>query len=141
MQFVRGELLRAGLFALAVILDAAVWCVEKSGLSNVTIDDIVNECGFSRATVYRRYRNRESLLTELVRCYIEPYEERGKQILSGPESFADRIIQRERHGAVRVPARRGNRIDSGDADPSPFFIVLPLWARLMRPLAKPPGWR
>jgi AcrR family transcriptional regulator len=73
------------------ILDAAVWCVERNGLGNVTIDDIVNECGLSRATVYRRYRNREALLTELVRCYIEPYEEKGKQILSGPESFADRI--------------------------------------------------
>ncbi|MET0377909.1 MAG: TetR/AcrR family transcriptional regulator [Spongiibacteraceae bacterium] len=75
------------------ILDAAVRCVERRGLMDVTIDDIVVESGVSRATVYRRYPNRELLLADLVESYFAPFEADGGRIMSSSASFSDRMEQ------------------------------------------------
>lgn len=47
------------------IIDAAERCFERWGAAKTSIDDVANEAGLSRATVYRYIRNRSELITAL----------------------------------------------------------------------------
>ncbi len=47
------------------VLDAAESCLERFGLAKTTIEDVAQEAGLSRATVYRQFGNRDGLLLAL----------------------------------------------------------------------------
>ena len=49
------------------ILDAARACCDRWGIQKVTIDDIVAECGVSRATLYRLFPGGRDVLFEALR--------------------------------------------------------------------------
>lgn len=49
------------------VLDAAKSCCEKWGLAKVTIDDIANEAGVSRASLYRLFPGGKEVLFEALR--------------------------------------------------------------------------
>lgn len=49
------------------VLDAARACMMRWGESKVTIDDIVHECGVSRATIYRLFPGGREVLFEALR--------------------------------------------------------------------------
>ncbi len=49
------------------ILDAARSCCDRWGIQKVTIDDIVVECGVSRATLYRLFPGGRDVLFEALR--------------------------------------------------------------------------
>ena len=49
------------------ILDAARVCCDRWGIQKVTIDDIVAECGVSRATLYRLFPGGRDVLFEALR--------------------------------------------------------------------------
>jgi TetR/AcrR family transcriptional regulator len=44
------------------LVAAAVRCIVRSGTGRISMDDVADEAGVSRATVYRYYRTREDLL-------------------------------------------------------------------------------
>jgi AcrR family transcriptional regulator len=48
------------------ILDAASTCIGRVGLTKTTLDDVAREAGCARATVYRSFGNKQSLLSLLV---------------------------------------------------------------------------
>jgi len=48
------------------ILDAALTCIGRVGLTKTTLDDVAREAGCARATVYRCFANKQQLLTALV---------------------------------------------------------------------------
>jgi TetR/AcrR family transcriptional repressor of uid operon len=48
------------------ILDAALTCIARVGLSKTTLDDIAREAGCGRATLYRCFDNKTQLLVALV---------------------------------------------------------------------------
>lgn len=73
------------------ILRAALDCVERQGLDQTTVDDVVVESGISRATVYRHFANRDQIFAEMVKQHMRPFEYRAQQITSGPEPFAVRV--------------------------------------------------
>jgi AcrR family transcriptional regulator len=45
------------------IIDAAERCFDRWGAAKTSIDDVANEAGLSRATVYRYFGNRSELIT------------------------------------------------------------------------------
>ncbi len=49
------------------VLDAAKTCCERWGLAKVTIEDIANEAGVSRATLYRMFPGGKDVLFEALR--------------------------------------------------------------------------
>ncbi len=49
------------------VLDAAKLCCEKWGLAKVTIDDIANESGVSRASLYRLFPGGKEVLFDALR--------------------------------------------------------------------------
>ena len=48
------------------ILDAALTCIGRVGLTKTTLDDVAREAGCARATVYRCFANKQQLLAALV---------------------------------------------------------------------------
>ena len=50
----------------ARILDATVTCLSRFGVAKTTIDDVAREAGCSRATVYRYFANRGTLVVAAV---------------------------------------------------------------------------
>nr|WP_280347679.1 TetR/AcrR family transcriptional regulator [Nocardia neocaledoniensis] len=48
------------------LLDAAEFCFEEVGFSATTMEDIARQAGVSRATVYRHFANRESVVSGVV---------------------------------------------------------------------------
>ena len=48
------------------ILDATVTCLSRFGVAKTTIDDVAREAGCSRATVYRYFANRGTLVVAAV---------------------------------------------------------------------------
>lgn len=53
------------------ILDAALYCYQKLGLSGTAMEDVAQQAGVGRATLYRHFSNQESLLTEVMTRNIE----------------------------------------------------------------------
>jgi len=48
------------------VLDAALTCIGRVGLTKTTLDDVAREAGCARATVYRCFPNKQQLLVALV---------------------------------------------------------------------------
>ena len=48
--------------AQARILDAAIACVKRWGIQRVTLNDIADEAGVARSTVYSYYSNRDEVI-------------------------------------------------------------------------------
>src|SRR3954447_21080357 len=48
------------------ILDAALICIARVGLTKTTLDDVARTAGCARATVYRSFPNKQQLLSALV---------------------------------------------------------------------------
>ena len=62
--------LGAALSVEARVLDAAKACVERWGMAKLTIDDIANAAGVSRATLYRMFPGGKDVLFEALRMVM-----------------------------------------------------------------------
>ena len=73
------------------ILDAAANCVARKGFDNTSLEEVAQEAGVSRTTLYRRFGNRESLFSAVLLARSEPFRVWSNGILSGPGSLAERL--------------------------------------------------
>jgi AcrR family transcriptional regulator len=88
------------------VIDAAATCVERIGLDATTVDDIAREAGVSRATLYRRFGNRDEILAELLRQQARPYVDRSGAEAYQPTSLAQRIEIGTLHVVMEMPRNR-----------------------------------
>jgi AcrR family transcriptional regulator len=76
------------------VLDAAESCLERFGLAKTTIEDVAQEAGLSRATVYRQFGNRDALLLAVAareadrvaseaELYLRRFDDVGSWIVEG----------------------------------------------------------
>ena len=76
------------------VLDAAKSCCERWGLAKVTIEDIANEAGVSRATLYRMFPGGKDVLFEALRVRdIEDFFTRLSAHLDGASDFEDLLVR------------------------------------------------
>ena len=76
------------------VLDAAKVCCERWGLAKVTIEDIANEAGVSRATLYRMFPGGKDVLFEALRVRdIEDFFTRLSAHLDGAVDFEDLLVR------------------------------------------------
>lgn len=73
------------------VLDAAARCIDRKGFDNTSLEEVAVEAGVSRTTLYRRYGNRESLLTALLIARAEPFRAWSSCVYLGSGSVAERI--------------------------------------------------
>jgi len=85
------------------LLDAAMHCYREYGVSNTAMEDVAQQAGVGRATLYRHFSNQEALITEVMAANLRQVQARLKEQLNGcdtPEEFfveSAIIIIRESH--------------------------------------------
>lgn len=84
-------------------IDAAIRCMDQLGLERTTVDDIARESGISRATLYRRFGNKEAIFAEALRQQGRPFEQSATEILTGAGSLAERIERLLVWGVLELP--------------------------------------
>ncbi|QTI70898.1 TetR/AcrR family transcriptional regulator [Gordonia polyisoprenivorans] len=96
------------------ILGAAEMCFERFGITKTTMEDVARAAKMSRATVYRHFSDRESLImasvTRRARMNIEP----ARSYIANCRTLEDKIVEGIGHNV-----RRGRR------DPMVHLLVSP----------------
>jgi AcrR family transcriptional regulator len=73
------------------ILQAAALCITRLGPDKTTGDEIAKASGISRATLYRRFDNREGIFASLLCARSIPFVAPVLKLLAGKKSIARRI--------------------------------------------------
>lgn len=74
------------------LLDAAEFCFEERGLSATTMEDIARQAGVSRATVYRHFANRESVVSGVILRTATRYLDRIRGHIAGQPDLGSAIL-------------------------------------------------
>ena len=117
----------------ARVLDAAKRCVERWGMSKLTIDDIANEAGVSRATLYRMFPGGKDVLFEALRVReLEDFFTRLAGHLEHADTLEDLLVatvvaathelRDDRHLAVMLASEPGETLTSLTVDGLPRII-------------------
>lgn len=85
------------------VVAAAGRCIERIGLESTTVEDIAAESGISRATLYRKFGNKEGILTALVVARSAPFESRALKILMGQGSLESRVERAMLRAVLDIP--------------------------------------
>ncbi len=76
------------------ILEAAVACVERWGLAKTSIEDVANEAGLSRATVYRHFGGgRDELVTETIAWEVAKYLGRLAEAVEPEQGIEAKLVR------------------------------------------------
>ncbi len=85
------------------VLDAAKLCCERWGLAKVTIEDIANEAGVSRATLYRMFPGGKDILFEALRVReLEDFFIRLSAHIDGAVDFEDLLVRCLMHSTLEL---------------------------------------
>jgi len=117
----------------ARVLDAAKRCVERWGMSKLTIDDIAAEAGVSRATLYRMFPGGKDVLFEALRVReLEDFFTRLASHLEHADSLEDLLVRTvvsathelrvDEHLAVMLASEPGETLTSLTVDGLPRII-------------------
>lgn len=87
-----------------LLLDAAEACLEGKGLASTTMEDIARQAGVSRATVYRYFPNRESVVSGVILRSAERYLRRISRRIAAHTDLDSAIID-----FVEVTVRAAHR--------------------------------
>ncbi|BBY42175.1 TetR/AcrR family transcriptional regulator [Mycolicibacterium celeriflavum] len=74
------------------LLDAAETCLQSRGLSGTTMEDIARQAGVSRATVYRYFPSRESVVSGVIVRAAERYLHRISGRISAHTDLGSAIL-------------------------------------------------
>ncbi|HZK04788.1 MAG TPA: TetR/AcrR family transcriptional regulator [Actinomycetaceae bacterium] len=73
------------------ILEAAESCFLRFGIAKVTMDNVAQQADVSRATLYRYFRDRDTLIEASVRRRNEHFVRRSHERLAQYGTFAERL--------------------------------------------------
>ena len=115
------------------VLDATRACVNRLGLSKVTVDDIVAESGVSRATIYRLFPGGRDVLFEAMRVReLETFFEALRFEAIGANDLVDLLtrcivvastaLRNDEHLAAMLAAERGEVLAELTVDGVPRVI-------------------
>lgn len=76
----------------ARLLDAAIACIARVGVSKTTLDDVAREAGCARATLYRYFPGKPALLGALVGREAASLEAALRVAAADTESLEDAVV-------------------------------------------------
>lgn len=122
------------------ILSAAYSCFERYGIRKTTIDDIAQEAGVSRATMYRYFASKEQVLDKLSSVETAKVNAELRQRFVAQDNIEDALVEclflATRIAAENpyVQALMDFDVPSRSADPtsSPYQVSHQMWGSLLR---------
>ncbi|MEH6551666.1 MAG: TetR/AcrR family transcriptional regulator [Pseudomonadales bacterium] len=75
------------------LLDAAMLCYKDRGINNTAMDNVAQQAGVGRATLYRHFNNQEALLTEVMTRNVQELQHILKSALSNCETPEDYYVE------------------------------------------------
>lgn len=100
--------------ARSQILTAAEAAIQRFGVAKTTIDDVAKETGVSRPTIYRYFRDRDTLMTAMIEARSRRLFEQTREYVADRKTFAEQIVD----GLLYL-------VDKGRRDPAIHLIVTP----------------
>lgn len=73
------------------ILDAALEVFSEKGFHVATMDEVADQAGLGKGTLYRYFANKETLFNELVRQRLEELEAKARTVLDGQDDVLTMI--------------------------------------------------
>ncbi|MAG34537.1 MAG: hypothetical protein CL908_27015 [Deltaproteobacteria bacterium] len=87
------------------ILTAARRCYLRLGVHKTTMADIASEAGISRATLYRRFANRDEIFVEVLSIESDEMAADSVRVLEGVTEPAERVVEGILFCIAEVPKR------------------------------------
>jgi AcrR family transcriptional regulator len=112
-----------------IILDAADRLIGRYGLRKMTMEDVAQEAGVSRRTVYGYFENKQALAMASIDRVVRSAQERMASEARSPEPAAERIY---RMLVARVAARIEGVRDITQSLDSVFAVVRPAYMQRRR---------
>jgi AcrR family transcriptional regulator len=81
------------------VLDAALACVARVGLTKTTLDDVAREAGCARATVYRCFPGKQAMFRALLDREVDALGARVIDDAGRADTLADAVVAVMRAGA------------------------------------------
>jgi len=75
------------------ILDAAVRCYQESGAQHTSLQDIIDEAGISKPTLYRYFDNHDAVMSEAIFRELEQVNQELEAIQARQTSVRDMLIE------------------------------------------------
>jgi len=75
------------------ILHAAQAAILRKGISAVSMDDVAAEAQFSKATIYRYFRNKAELVSEILIHFIDDLDGQLQKTMKAPGSVRERLAE------------------------------------------------
>ena len=79
--------------ARSQILRAAETAIQRFGIAKTTIDDVAKETGVSRPTIYRYFRDRDTLMTSMIEARSRRLFEQAREYVSDRDTFAEQVVE------------------------------------------------
>ena len=80
-------------FRCQAIRDAAMRVVARKGYDHVTVQDIADEAGIAKGTVYLYFKSREDILQKTMSFSFEDFHERIRKAVDGGGAFRE-VVER-----------------------------------------------
>jgi TetR/AcrR family fatty acid metabolism transcriptional regulator len=80
-------------FRCQAIRDAAMRVVARKGYDHVTVQDIADEAGIAKGTVYLYFKSREDILEKTMTFSFEEFHERIAEVIAAGGAFAE-VLER-----------------------------------------------
>jgi AcrR family transcriptional regulator len=114
-------------------LAATILCIEAHGLHKISMDHIAAESGISRATLYRRFGNKEGILTALCQQQAIPYTQNAMLRTATANSLAERLEIGTVYAVMELPQYQILKTVFSDG-PSEFALnlVRPVYRHLVQ---------
>lgn len=126
------------------IVQAAIACIDRNGLSKTSFSDVATEAGVTRQTVYRYFPSMADILSAVAQSGADEFAERMEQHLASFDSAAEAAVESVVFAVRTIPNEpyMGLLLQAGEAD---FFtagstspMAFALGARILRNL--PVDW-
>jgi AcrR family transcriptional regulator len=112
-----------------LIVDAADRLIGRYGLRKMTMEDVAQEAGVSRRTVYGYFKNKQALAMASIERVVKKAQARMAEEAKGPEAPAEKIY---RMLVARVAARLEGVKDITQSLDSVFSVVRPAYMQRRR---------
>ncbi|MGW0024661.1 TetR/AcrR family transcriptional regulator [Rhodococcus sp. NPDC003383] len=128
--------------ARSQILRAAETAIQRFGIAKTTIDDVAKETGVSRPTIYRYFRDRDTLMTSMIEARSRRLFEQAREYVSDRDTFAEQVVdgllylvdQGRQDAVIRLivsPEHAGRRTALAGSSGLASRLTYEMWAPLI----------